>query len=62
MITAPEGYIDSPIDPESVYANRRYGFVDSEDMTEVKPGKKKVGKKGKKKGVVKPRLKRMNSF
>ncbi|MEH6576762.1 MAG: hypothetical protein V7731_06745 [Amphritea sp.] len=38
VITAPGGYIDSPVDPESVYEDRRHGFVDSEDMTEVKPG------------------------
>ena len=36
-ITKPAGYIDSPINPRTVYDNKRRGSVDSEKMTEIKP-------------------------
>lgn len=37
VVTEPGGYIDSPIDPNTVYDNKRRGFVDSESMSEIKP-------------------------
>lgn len=36
-VVKPSGYIDSPIDPATVYEYKRRGFVDSEPMLEVKP-------------------------
>jgi hypothetical protein len=36
-VTVPGGYIDSPIDPKTVYENRRRGYVDSEAMPEIEP-------------------------
>jgi len=37
VVTEPGGHIDSPIDPNTVYDNKRRGFVDMEPMSEVKP-------------------------
>lgn len=34
-VIKPAGYIDSPVDPETVYDNKRRGFVDSEPMPEI---------------------------
>ncbi len=36
-VTTPRGYIDSPIDPATVYEHKRRGTVDAEKMTEIKP-------------------------
>lgn len=37
VVTKPAGYIDSPIDPKTVYEYKRRGTVDAEPMSEVKP-------------------------
>lgn len=37
VVTKPTGYIDSPVDPATLYDNRRRGYVDSEKMPEIKP-------------------------
>lgn len=37
VVTEPGGYIDSPVNPNTVYDNRRRGFVDAEPMLEIKP-------------------------
>ncbi|UTW02369.1 hypothetical protein KDX31_13520 [Amphritea atlantica] len=34
-VIKPTGHIDSPVDPETVYDNKRRGFVDSEPMPEI---------------------------
>ncbi|WP_417226390.1 hypothetical protein [Amphritea sp.] len=36
-VVKPDGYMDSPVDPENVYKYRRRGYVDSEPMSEIKP-------------------------
>ncbi len=37
VVTQPTGYIDSPIDPATVYEFKRRGYVDAEPMDEIKP-------------------------
>lgn len=37
VVTQPAGYIDSPVDPATVYENKRRGTVDTEAMTEIEP-------------------------
>ena len=37
VVTEPTGYIDSPIDPATVYEFKRRGFVDAEPMEEIEP-------------------------
>ncbi|WP_432472419.1 hypothetical protein [Amphritea sp. HPY] len=37
VVTEPGGYIDSPVNPNTVYDNKQRGFVDSEPMLEIKP-------------------------
>ncbi|SEQ99303.1 hypothetical protein SAMN03080615_03539 [Amphritea atlantica] len=36
-VVKPAGHIDSPVDPETIYDNKRRGFVDSEPMPEIEP-------------------------
>ncbi|WP_299199195.1 hypothetical protein [uncultured Amphritea sp.] len=36
-VVKPDGYIDSPVDPETIYDNKRRGFVDSEPMPVIEP-------------------------
>lgn len=37
VVTQPNGYIDSPIDPATVYEYKRRGYVDAEPMDEIRP-------------------------
>lgn len=36
-VTVPGGYIDSPVDPATLYEGRRRGYIDSESMPEIEP-------------------------
>ncbi len=36
-VVKPAGYIESPVEPETVYENKRRGFVDNEPMPEIEP-------------------------
>ncbi|WP_428034052.1 hypothetical protein [Amphritea sp.] len=36
-VIKPAGHIDSPVDPATIYDNKRRGFVDSETMPEIEP-------------------------
>lgn len=36
-VIKPAGHIDSPVDPETIYDNKRRGFVDTESMPEIEP-------------------------